>query len=80
MTKRKAPEDGLGDAVNRTDDLTQQIITAVDVYDAEGDPRVSVMALHTPAGHYQFILAEPIANEIIQQLRDFIAGDSDRLP
>lgn len=81
MTKHRKPApDGFGTAVNATEDLKQQIITEVEVYDGEGDPRLGVLVLHTPAGHYQFLLAEPIANEAIQALRDFISGDVERLP
>lgn len=81
MAKRKKPiDDGFGNAVNRTEDLKQQIITGADVLDTEGDPRVGVLVLDTPAGHYQFFVSEPMANNLIQLLRDFLAGDSDRLP
>lgn len=81
MTKRKKPTDEeYGNAVNRTEDLTQQIVTGAEVWDGEGDPRVGVLVINTPAGHYQFMVAEPLANELIQLLRDFLAGDSERLP
>lgn len=73
-------DDGYGNAVNRTDDLKNLVVTSTDVLDAEGDPRLGVMVIHTPVGHYQFMVAEPMANELIQQLREFIAGDSERLP
>ena len=78
MPKKPPPE--YGNAVNATEDLTQQIVTGLELYDGEGDPRIGVLALQTPAGHYQFMLSEPVANELIQTLRDFIAGDVDRLP
>jgi hypothetical protein len=77
---KKETNDRLGNAVNKTDDLRRQIVMETEVRDAEGDPRIGVMVIHTPAGHYQFLIAEPTANDIIQQLRDFIAGDSERLP
>jgi hypothetical protein len=78
MPKKPPPE--YGNALNATKNLTQQIVTGLDLFDGEGDPRIGVLALHTPAGHYQFMLSEPVANELIQTLRDFIAGDVDRLP
>lgn len=81
MVKRKKTiPDGYGNAVNATEDLKQQIVTGVEIFDGEGSPRLGVLVLHTPAGHYQFLLAEPIANEAIQSLRDFISGDVERLP
>jgi hypothetical protein len=81
MAKRKkSPDDDFGNAVNRTEDLKQQIITDVDIFDTDGEPRVGVLVLDTPAGHYQFFVAEAVANEMIQTLRDFLAGDVDRLP
>lgn len=81
MAKRKKPIDPeYGNAVNRTEDLKQQIVTGIDIFDTEGEPRVGVLVLDTPAGHYQFFVAEAVANDLIQLLRDFLAGDVDRLP
>lgn len=81
MTKRKKPpEDGFGNAANRTEDLKQQIVTGVSIFDTEGDPHVGVLVLDTPGGHYQFFVSEPAVNEMIQTLRDFLAGDVERLP
>jgi len=76
----EVPDDGLGNAINRTEELEKQIVIETAVFDDEGEPRVGVLVLHTPAGHYQFLLIEQVANELIQQLRDFIAGDAERLP
>ena len=78
MPKKPAPE--YGNAVNATEDLTQQVVTGLELYDGCGDPRIGVLALHTPAGHYQLMLSEPMANDLIQALRDFIAGDVEKLP
>lgn len=79
--RRKNPIDlDFGNAVNATEDLKQQIVLDCEVYDGEGDPRVGIMVLHTLAGHYQFIVGEASANELIQQLRDFIAEDAEQLP
>lgn len=78
--RKKKPAPEFGNAVNATENLTQQIVTGLELFDGEGDPRIAVLALNTPAGHYQFMLSEPIANDLIQALRDFIAGDIERLP
>lgn len=81
MAKRKKPVgEEFGTAVNSTDDLKQQVVLETEVYDGEGDPRLGVFVVHTPAGHYQFLMTEAIANEMIQHLRDFLAEDSERLP
>lgn len=77
---RKPIDPEYGNALNATEDLKQQIVTSATVLDGEGDPRLGVLVLETPAGHYQFFVAEAVANVMVQALRDFIAGDSERLP
>lgn len=81
MAKRKKPLDPeLGNALNATEDLKQQIVMNVAMLDTEGDPHVGVMVLETPYGHYQFFVSDVMANNMVQVLRDFIAGDVEMLP
>ncbi|MCK1322135.1 hypothetical protein IVA94_14790 [Bradyrhizobium sp. 156] len=66
--------------LNPSDDLKEQIIMDTMCWDGEGDPRVGVLAIETMNGVYQFFISELGANELIQQLRDFISEDAERLP
>jgi hypothetical protein len=41
---------------------------------------VGLLTILTQVGHYDFMIDQEIANMIVQQLREFISGDSDKLP
>ena len=66
--------------LNHTEKLEEQIVMDSDVWDGEGEPRIGVMAIETQNGVHQFFVTEALANQLVQQLRDFIAENADRLP
>lgn len=74
MTKRKKPPPP--DDI----DYKDMIVTDAKCYDAEGDPRVGILAIDTVGGMHQLIVSAETANLIIQELRDFISEESERLP
>lgn len=78
MAKRKnPPEPDFPPPLNMSEDMGD--ITAIacgcmSVGDVE--PLVGTFTVVTPIGHYDFIINEAIANEMIQALREFLRGDS----
>jgi hypothetical protein len=61
-------------------DLKQFIVLDAKCYDAEGDPRIGLLVLDTPGGKHQLFVTHETADHIIQELRDFLAERSERLP
>lgn len=66
--------------LNYTEDLKKQLVLDSMCWDGQGEPRIGILALETTEGVYQFMVTELAANELIQQLRDFIAENAERLP
>jgi hypothetical protein len=75
-------EDHEDESINRpiTGDFRDIVVVETVVYDAQGEPRIGVMALTTPVGHYEFMLVEPIAKDLIKQLQAFMKKKAERLP
>ena len=44
------------------------------------DSETGIFTILTQAGHYDFLINQELANIMVQQLREFISGDSDKLP
>jgi hypothetical protein len=61
-------------------DYTAMIVTDAVCCDAEDEPRIGVLTIETVGGLSQVLITEPMANVIIQQLRDFLSGEAKRLP
>lgn len=78
MAKRKKPE--FPPPLNMSEDLGD--MTAVKsgcmlVKDDGG--LVGVFTVLTPVGHYDFVVTEDTANEMIQALREMLRGDSTNI-
>lgn len=43
------------------------------------DPLIGTFTVLTNVGHYDFLINETLANEMVQALREFLAGDSASL-
>lgn len=77
MAKRRKPYRG---PLNMSDDLADMTAlvagcTAID----EVEDLTGVFTVMVAKGHYDFIIDEEIANEMIQALRQFLRGDSKSL-
>jgi hypothetical protein len=46
----------------------------------DDDSTVGLLTILTQIGHYDFLIDQEIANMMVQQLREFVRGDSDKLP
>lgn len=44
------------------------------------DSETGLLTIITPAGHCDFLINQELANQIVQQMREFIRGDSKKLP
>lgn len=68
----------------KTDDVdyTKLVVLDVKCFDARdsGDPPLGVLRLTLDDGATDFIVTEAMANHIIQELRDFLAEDAEKLP
>jgi predicted small integral membrane protein len=61
-------------------DYKEMIVMDAKCYDAEGDPRIGLLAIETVGGLHQLFVSEATANLIIQELRAFLADEVERLP
>jgi hypothetical protein len=66
--------------LNMSDDMKNMLLLdcGVMLIDKD-DPMFGVMTVETPIGHYDFVINPNGANQLIQKLREFIAGDSPGL-
>lgn len=62
------------------DQYKDMIVTDAQCFDAEGDPRLGILRIEAVGGFHELIITEDMANALIQELRDFLSLDSDRLP
>lgn len=65
---------------NFSEDMDDLKVHAAGVMAVDDDFTVGLLTILTQMGHYDFLINQEIANMIVQQLREFISGDSDKLP
>lgn len=58
----------------------RMIVTGSRCFDAEGDPRLGFLVIDTMGGLHQLFVTEATAAELIQELRDFLAEEAERMP
>jgi hypothetical protein len=51
------------------------VVVAVD-----DDSSVGILTMVTRVGQYDFLINQELANQILQQLREYVRGDSEKLP
>jgi hypothetical protein len=65
---------------NFSEDMDDLKVHASGVMAVDDDSAVGLLTILTRVGHYDFLIDQEIANMVVQQLREFISGDSDKLP
>ena len=60
-------------------DITALLVLDTGIVSLAGDPLVGTITFVTKDGHYAFLINETIANQIIQEARAFLRGDSSPL-
>ena len=65
---------------NLSEDMDDLKVRASGVMAIDDGSTVGLLTILTQVGHYDFMINQEIANMIVQQLREFISGDSDKLP
>ena len=65
---------------NFSEDLDDLKVHASGVMATDDSSEVGILTILTKVGHYDFLIKQEIANMIVQQLREFISGESDKLP
>jgi hypothetical protein len=73
-------EDAPNPPRNYSDDLEDMKARGSGVLAIDEDSETGILTILTQAGHYDFLIDQELANIIVQQLREFIRGDSDKLP
>ncbi|WP_375764254.1 hypothetical protein ACE10X_13305 [Bradyrhizobium sp. Pha-3] len=63
-------------ALNFTKDLEDIQVHASGVLAIDDDSETGIFTVVTRVGHYDFLINQKIANEMVQKLREFIRGDS----
>lgn len=75
MVKQK----NLPPPLNMSDDLGDMTANAAGCMSMVPEPLLGVFTVVTPAGHYDFIVDEAMANQMVQALRELLRGDSASL-
>jgi hypothetical protein len=65
---------------NFSENMDDLKVYASGVMAVDDDSEVGILTLVTQVGHYDFLINQEIANMMVQQLREYIRGDSDKLP
>lgn len=65
--------------VNMSDDLGDMTASAAGCMSMVPEPLLGIFTVVTPVGHYDFIIDETMANEMVQALRQLLRGDSTNL-
>jgi hypothetical protein len=65
--------------VNFNGDLDDLKVHFTGVLAVDGDSRVGILTVATQIGHYDFLINQELANEMVQQLREFISGDCEQI-
>jgi H2-forming N5,N10-methylenetetrahydromethanopterin dehydrogenase-like enzyme len=65
---------------NFSEDINDYKVYDCGVMAVDDDSEVGLLTILTPVGHYDFLINQEVANQIVQHLRKYIRGDSDKLP
>lgn len=66
--------------LNYSDKLDDFKIHSSGLMAVDEDSEIGLLTIVTTAGYCDFLIDQKLANQIVQQLRQFIRGDSKRLP
>jgi hypothetical protein len=72
-------EDAPNPPLNFSENIDDVKILLSGIIAVDEDSEAGILTLVTQVGHYDFLINQELANIIIQQLREFIRGDSDKL-
>lgn len=77
MAKRRKPPPEFPSPLNMSKDLGDMtVLKSGCMLVKDQDGLVGVFTVLTPVGHYDFVVTEETANEMIQALREMMRGDS----
>ncbi|MGY3607655.1 MULTISPECIES: hypothetical protein [unclassified Bradyrhizobium] len=65
--------------LNHSDDFQEMMMQDSNVMSISEDPLVGSLTILTTKGHYDFLINQELANELIQNLREFLRGESENL-
>lgn len=74
MAKRKKPQHP--PPLNMSDNMADMTAQAAGCMSMIPEPLLGVFTVLTPVGHYDFVVDEAMANEMVQALRELLRGDS----
>ncbi|MGY3359761.1 hypothetical protein ACVWZK_006424 [Bradyrhizobium sp. GM0.4] len=74
--RRRPKSDNLGPPLNMSEDMADMSVIAAGTMKATPDnDGFGVFTIVTPVGYYTFMMGQESANDMIQALREFVAGD-----
>lgn len=77
MAKRKKPaEPSFPAPLNMSENIEDMTAIASLCMSVTESPLIGTFTVLTAIGHYDFVIDEATANEMIQALREFLRGDS----
>lgn len=65
--------------LNMSKDISDMMMQDCGVTSIDGEPLLGFLTVLTDVGHYDFMINETLANELIQHLREFLRGESPDL-
>ena len=66
-------------ALNCSENLEDIQVQASGVLAIDDDSETGIFTVVTPVGHFDFLIDQETANQMVQKLREFIRGDSTNI-
>jgi hypothetical protein len=66
-------------SLNFSEDLEDLKVIGSRVVAVDDDAAIGILTLQTRVGKYDFLIDQVVANIVVQQLRQYIRGDSHKL-
>ena len=72
-------DDASNPSLNFSEDLEDLKVIGSGVVAVDDDAAVGILTLQTRVGKYDFLIDQVVANIVVQQLREYIRGESEKL-
>jgi hypothetical protein len=72
-------DDASNPSLNFSEDLEDLKVIGSRVVAVDDDAAVGILTLQTQVGKYDFLIDQVVANIVVQQLREYIRGESEKL-
>jgi hypothetical protein len=72
-------DDASNQSLNFSEDLEDLKVIGSGVVAVDVDAVIGILTLQTQVGKYDYLIDQAVANIVVQQLREYIRGESDKL-